>query len=101
LPLHIHHALEPVLIGALQALGRPHAGAGLLADIAHPVLDLPLGGFAGDAIAFLQLAEQRIAAAFHLVQVVARELAPLLKHFPLQVLPIAFDAFPVHPSLPD
>jgi hypothetical protein len=70
----------------------------LLADRAHPVLKLVLGGLAGDAIACLQYSEQCIPSAFDLVEVIVRQLAPLLKHLVLKILPISFHAFPIHPS---
>jgi hypothetical protein len=67
--------------------------------IADPGVDLPLGLVLGDAVTLLDLTNQFDAAAFHDVEVVVSELAPLLLHLAAELLPIAFDTIPVHGTL--
>jgi hypothetical protein len=61
----------------------------------HPTVELPFGGFPSDAVPLLQFSEERIASILHLIQVIIRQLAPLLKHLTLEVPPVTFDAFPI------
>jgi len=67
-----------------------------------PVLeaeDLPLGVVLGDAVALLQTSCQLGTLAHNDFKIVIRELAPLLVHLPLDLLPIAFNTIPVHCGL--
>src|SRR6185369_12681382 len=61
-----------------------------------PRLQLLLGLVLADAVRALDLADQLVAVAGDPVQVVVGELAPLLLHFALRLLPVALDAIPVH-----
>src|SRR4029077_10504049 len=58
--------------------------------------DLPLGFFLADAVGFLHLARELIATALDHVELIVGELAPLLLHFPLELLPVSCDLIPVH-----
>src|ERR1700752_1018604 len=62
--------------------------------------DLPLGFILREAVLLLQLAHELILPAADHVDVVIGQLAPLLLHLALQLLPIAFDAVPVHVLTP-
>src|SRR6185436_13868079 len=64
-----------------------------------PVGDLALGLVLADAVGVLDLADQLVALARDAVEVVVGELAPLLLRLALQLLPVAFDAIPVHAAL--
>src|SRR5690606_33564036 len=74
--------------------------SGLLEEEARialfPVLDLAFGLFPADAMAFLDSAEELVALAGNDVEVVVRQLAPLLLDLPLDLLPVAFDGVLVH-----
>jgi hypothetical protein len=72
-------ALEPVVAGG-----------------ALPGRDLLLGLVLGHAITFLDLAGQLGATTLDDVEVVVGELAPLRLDLALELLPVAFDAIPVH-----
>src|SRR5687767_11911154 len=61
-----------------------------------PVAYLSLGLVPGAAVALLDLADQLVAVARHLVELVVGELAPLRLHLALHLLPVAFDDVPVH-----
>src|SRR5712691_2636638 len=65
----------------------------------HPRIDLTLRLVLGDAIAFLDAADELVLLAADDGQVVFRQLAPLLLHLAGQLLPVAFDAIPIHDSL--
>src|SRR5262249_36484119 len=65
----------------------------------QPVVDLALRLVLGVAVALLQAAGELRALAFDHVQVVVGELAPLLPDLTFKLLPVAFDAIPVHCSL--
>src|SRR5581483_5505749 len=65
----------------------------------QPIVDLAFGLILGVAVTLLQTAGELLTLAFDHVEVVARELAPLLLHLALELLPIAFNAVPVHPLL--
>src|SRR5690349_8698195 len=71
--------------------GSVHVGLARL-----PLLQLLLGFILADAVRVLDLADQLVAITGDAVQVVVGELAPLLLHFSLHLLPVAFDAIPVH-----
>jgi hypothetical protein len=62
--------------------------------------DLALRFILGDSVDFLDATGQRLASAFDDVQVIVRQLAPLLPDFSRKLLPIPFDAIPVHGSAP-
>src|SRR5216683_1323305 len=65
----------------------------------HPRIDLTLRLVLGDAIAFLDAADELVLLAADDGQVVFRQLPPLLLHLAGQLLPVAFDAIPIHDSL--
>src|SRR5260370_40879438 len=65
----------------------------------HPRFDLTLRLVLGNAVAFLDAADELVLLAADDGQVVLGQLAPLLLHLAGQLLPIAFDAIPIHDSL--
>ncbi len=60
------------------------------------ILQLFLGFVLGDAILFLQLAEEMFLISFSLLQIVVSEFAPLLFDLAGQLLPFAFNGIFVH-----
>src|SRR3954452_12248189 len=64
--------------------------------VGFPVVHLALGLVLRDAVTLLDPAYELVALAPHLIELVVRDLAPLLLHLALQLFPVAFDAFPVH-----
>src|SRR5687768_7964143 len=95
-----HFAGEGFCFSSLMALilQRTCRGGFLELLSAFPVVHLLLGLVARAAVALLDLAHQLVAAAFHLVELVVGELAPLLLHAALHLLPVALDGVPVHVS---
>src|SRR6185295_15473979 len=99
-----HHAGKKRLGGNRGASGFPRAVTPPLASLRSvlvglarlPLLQLLLGLVLADAVRVLDLANQLVAITGDAVQVVVGELAPLLLHFALHLLPVAFDAIPVH-----
>src|SRR5258706_16361932 len=67
-----------------------------LARLALPAFHLGIGLVAGAAVALLDLAHELVALARDLVEFVVGELAPLFLDRALHLLPVAFDAVPVH-----
>src|SRR5216683_4612862 len=65
----------------------------------HPRFDLTLRLVLGNAVAFLDAADELVLLAADDGQIVFGQLAPLLLHLAGQLLPIAFDAIPIHVSL--
>src|SRR6185295_15351665 len=65
-------------------------------DAGFPVLDLALGFVLLDAVALLDLADQLVAMAAHLVELVVGELAPLFLQLARHLLPVALNAIPIH-----
>src|SRR4029453_9226026 len=63
---------------------------------AEPVVDVLLHLVLGIAVAGLDLALELLAVAVDLGDVVVGELAPLFLHLAGDLLPIAFDAIPIH-----
>jgi hypothetical protein len=57
-----------------------------------PLFDLPFGFCLRCAIAFLDLASQRIHIAFNLLDVIVGEFAPLVTYASTQLLPVALNA---------
>src|SRR5687767_15898432 len=79
--------------------GRNHGGFAGLADRLHarlPVGELLLGLVLRDAVELLDPAQQHVALAGDDVELILGELAPLLQGIALELLPVAFDAVPVH-----
>src|SRR5262245_31579255 len=64
------------------------------------LVQLLLGFVLGDAVLLLDPSGQLLAAAGDDVELVVGELAPLLLGLALQLLPVAFDAIPVHMCSP-
>src|SRR5262245_6060756 len=64
-----------------------------------PVLHLALGLVAADAVGFLHLADQLVALAVDLGDLIVGQLAPLGLDLAAELLPVAFDAIPVHALL--
>src|SRR6185437_9452339 len=60
------------------------------------ILRLALGLIARDAVSLLQLAGELIALALELVDLIVGQLAPLLLHFSLDLLPLACGTVIVH-----
>src|SRR5690606_9199965 len=78
-----------------SALPAPRAAPCAL-ELVRELLELALGLLDRDALALLQLAEELVAAARDLVEIVVGELAPALLQAALELLPVALDAVPVH-----
>src|SRR3954469_9197886 len=80
-------------------LQRAYGGFAGVADRVHalfPVADLLLGLLPRDAVRLLDPAQQQVALSRDHVELVIGELAPLLQRVALELLPVAFDAVPVH-----
>src|SRR5688572_12851214 len=86
-----------------RVLARP-ARAGSVArariERAREALDLAIGFVLAHAVDFLDAAGELFAVARDLVKVVVRELAPLLADLARKLLPIPFDAIPIHQLSP-
>src|SRR4030095_172716 len=89
-----------------RALVAPRRGGGavLVREVRVPglleeSLELLLGLVLRVAVPLLQQAGQLVEASLRLVQLVVRELAPLLLHAALDLLPLAFEDVPVHIAL--
>src|SRR5205085_2994579 len=65
-----------------------------------PVGKLPLRLVLADAVGVLDLADQLVALACDLVELVVGQLAPLLLQLALGLLPVSCDAVPVHVLVP-
>src|SRR5690606_14897333 len=65
----------------------------------RPLVDLALGGVAGQPVTLLHLADQLVAVAFQGRHVVVGQLAPLLLDLALELVPVAADGVPVHVCL--
>src|SRR5579885_1571414 len=105
LPLRIVHRVRAghVFLARLAALRLGRGAVFVVMAFAALLLertDLALGFVLGDAIAFLDRASQLVTLAFDAVQVIVRELAALLLHFALELLPVALHSVPVHCSSP-
>jgi hypothetical protein len=61
-----------------------------------PVLHLPVGLVAADAIGFLNLAHKLITSTADLGKRIVGQPAPLLFHFSRHLFPVAFYAIPIH-----
>src|SRR4030095_5836919 len=61
-----------------------------------PVGQLTIRFVFGNAISFLYAACELLALAFHAVQVIVGEFAPVFLDFALEDFPVSFDAVPVH-----
>src|SRR4029079_4196412 len=64
--------------------------------LAFEVLDLLLGLVLCDAVGLLQAAREPVALAGNVVDLVVRQLAPLLANSSLELPPATFDAVPIH-----
>src|SRR5690554_211844 len=102
---HVAHGVGKLLQVAVwherTSLGFPSPGSGArdLLMLASPLVDLALGGFTGDAVALLDNADQLVAAALHPHHVVVSQLAPLLLHVALELVPVSADGIPVEMHL--
>src|SRR6185369_7893139 len=76
-------SFEVFMEGSL--LGAPKI---VVANRVSKAVDLLLGLVLGNAVLFLDLADELITLASDPVEVVVRELAPLFFHLPLHLLPI-------------
>jgi len=87
-PRRIRQA-SPVRLGAI-AINEP-----IVPGVAFPFAYLPFSLVLRNAVALLNLAGQLVPFACDERNIVVRELAPLLLHLALGLLPISFDAIPV------
>ena len=77
----------------------PHLDCGLREEILMavlPVHHLALGLMLRNAIVLLDFADQMFASAGDLVEMIVGQHAPLLFDMTLELMPVAFDAIPVH-----
>src|SRR5712691_3668976 len=65
----------------------------------EPSVDLALGFVLGNAVALLQAAGELGALALDHIEVIVGELSPLLPNLAFELLPVSFNAIPVHRSL--
>src|SRR5262245_44960488 len=82
------------VMGMLLALERS-----IDVDVAEPGLEsahLTLGLVLREAILLLHLADELVALAVNDVELIVGQLAPLLLDLALELLPVAFDAIPIH-----
>src|SRR5262245_3951280 len=70
-----------------------------LVNRVQPAVDCALGLVPGVAVALLQAAGEFLAPALNNVQVIVGELAPLLLGLAFELLPVSFDAIPIHLDL--
>src|SRR5688572_3842862 len=90
------------MVARLHRIERPLCRLRVLLphlDARFPVPNLALGLIPGDAVTLLDLADELIAVARHLVELVVSELAPLLLQLATHLLPVALNAIPVHAVL--
>src|SRR5262249_58549296 len=66
---------------------------------AEPGIDVFSGLVLGDAVSLLDYALELIAAAGDPIQVIVGEIAPFLFHAAFQLLPVSFNAIPIHEYL--
>src|SRR5262249_10326056 len=64
----------------------------------RPILDLTLGLVLGDAVALLDTTHELVLLAVYGRNVIVRQFTPMLFHFAGELLPVAFNAIPVHPD---
>src|ERR1700677_1981096 len=65
-------------------------------ELRDPLVDLLLGLVPQDAVALLDLADQRVLLRAHVLQVGVGELGPLGLHLRRELLPFALNTVPVH-----
>src|SRR5215831_19373147 len=65
----------------------------------HPVVDVLARLVLCDAIAFLNLAFELLTLAGDFVEIIVREMAPLLLDLAFELLPVSFNAIPIHYGL--
>src|SRR5205085_9440611 len=83
------------------ALALPWCVSCLVQILARfPVGKLPLRLVLADAVGVLDLADELVALAGDLVELVVGQLAPLLLHLAFGLLPVSCDAVPVHAFVP-
>jgi hypothetical protein len=75
-----------------------------LADDIHrdrlaELVDLSLGGVSRDPVSFLHSAAQLVSPAGDYVELIIGELAPPFLHLAFELIPVPFDAIPVHVNL--
>src|SRR5437868_10672103 len=75
---------------------RPSGGLVQVALATFPIGELLLGLVLADAVRILDLADELIALAGDLVELVVGQLAPLLVQLAFGLLPVSCDAVPVH-----
>jgi hypothetical protein len=68
----------------------------MLVDVLQPAVDFTLGLILLVAVALLQTAGELRALALDLVEIVIGQVRPFLLHLALELLPVAFDAIPIH-----
>jgi hypothetical protein len=76
--------------------GRNGVCSGLPSLTIVPIVNVFASLILGDPVALLNLALQLIAAAADDVEVIVRQLSPLLLHLSFDLLPVSFHAVPVH-----
>src|SRR5204863_1571145 len=97
--VHCNHLIRRRLPTNSLCLGRRERALVGLADLLHarfPFRELLFAVLHRDAVELLNSAEQEIAPSRDHVELIVGELAPLLAHVALELLPVACDAIPVH-----
>src|SRR5215471_1573906 len=73
------------------------AGIGsVLVPLTDPLVDLPFGLVASDAVAFLNFAHELLRLALDEVQIVIGQHAPLLANLALELVPLSLERILVH-----
>ncbi len=81
----------------MKARLRFAAGLSALPILATvPIIDVAANSILLDAVAFLNFAFELITLAGDLIKIVVSEFAPLLLDLALELLPVSFDAIPIH-----
>jgi hypothetical protein len=62
----------------------------------QPIVNFSLGLIFCIAVLLLEPAAKLCTFAFHLLQIVVSQLSPLLLYFSFELVPIAFNAIPIH-----
>src|SRR5215813_10908663 len=71
----------------------------VLVPLTDPLVDLPFGFVASDAVAFLNLAHELLGLALDEVHIVIGQHAPLLANLALELIPLSLERVLVHDVL--
>src|SRR5581483_6431547 len=92
--LALHSFVFVLFVELLAVLGRAHIGLR-----ARPLVGLFRGFVFGDAVAFLDAADQLVFLSGYLLPVAIGEFAPFFAGLTRHLLPVSFYSVPVHMGL--